>query len=72
MRDPAVPVMAMSVAGRFAEGVCLVLVMGRDAPAGVDGDAMGGTPELPETADCIVRGNKNPKDLWSGLETVLR
>ena len=78
MRDPAVPVMAMSVAGRFAEGVCPVLVIGRDAPVGVDGDAMaaapppGPTPELPETADCIVRGIKNPKDYRSGLETVLR
>ena len=64
---PASPVMAASVAGRFAAGVCPVLVIGRDAPVGVDGDAVAGappdpTPEIPETGDCIVRENKNPKD----------
>ena len=77
MAGPPVPVMAMGVAGRFAEGVCPVLVVGRDAPVGVDGDAVAAapppdpTPELPETADCIVNANKNPKDYWIGLETVL-
>ena len=62
MTNPAVvSVMAVSVAGRFAESVCPVLVIGRDAPVEVDGDAVAAaspdpTPELPEPADCIVRG----------------
>ena len=62
MTGPAVPVMAVSVAGRFAEGICPVLVIGRDAPVGVDGDTMAAapppdqTPELPEPAGIIVRG----------------
>ena len=80
MPGPADPAMAVSVAGRLADGVCPVLCMWRGAPVGVAGDAVAAaapdpdfTPETPGTADCILTGRTTTqRNYWSGLETVLR
>ena len=50
--------MVVSVAGRFADGVCPVLVLGRVDVA----EAVAAAPRLPDAdEDILKRANKNPK-----------
>ena len=55
---PAVPVMADKVAGRFAWGVCPVLVNAREALVGVSGCAVAAAPppDPPPILPDMVRG----------------
>ena len=55
---PVEPVMADNVAGRFAWGVCPVLVNAREALVGVSGSAVAAAPPLgpPPILPNMVRG----------------